>query len=301
MRATRRRIGRPAWLGLGLVVALPAMAEAQLFPNRTITRERQPCATEPPFYSTVRRNYFGYYPTCWSKFPDGWGCPCPNLELPNRVAEFQERPRDAFEKPLPENDIDMPLDDGDPPAAGRAMDGQDLPAVPTPGRGRSPFPSELNRGGNLDSPTTPDPTLPPRTNSPAGRTGPRPDPGTTPTPPDPSTSATGRPSGTSALLEMPPISAPASAAVVAVSNPDPTPDAGKLTLANDAAMNSTESAERPNLGPLPPAPTPNTSVPAETIIDPSLLAGTPATATPAQAPQRKSILGGLFGSSRRRR
>ena len=118
MQRTLRQIGRPAWLGLTLMVSLPGLAQAQLFPNRTITRERQPCATEPPFYSTVRRNFYGYYPTCWSRFPDGWGCPCPNPELPNAAAAFQKQPRDPFVKPLPEDENDFMGDDFAPQAPG---------------------------------------------------------------------------------------------------------------------------------------------------------------------------------------
>ena len=49
LKATRRRFGSPAWLAVGLVMLLPALAEAQLFPNRTIRREKPSCATEPPF------------------------------------------------------------------------------------------------------------------------------------------------------------------------------------------------------------------------------------------------------------
>ncbi len=89
LKATWRRLGSPAWLAIGLVFLLPTLAEAQLFPNRTIRRERPPCTSETPFNAQVRRDYFGYYPTCWSRFPSGWACPCPNPELPNLAAVVQ--------------------------------------------------------------------------------------------------------------------------------------------------------------------------------------------------------------------
>ena len=32
-----------------------------------------PCELEPPVYKVYRQQYFGYFPTCWRKFPPGWG------------------------------------------------------------------------------------------------------------------------------------------------------------------------------------------------------------------------------------
>ena len=68
---SRRRFGSASALAMALVAGLPALAQAQLFPNLFVQRERTPCAAEPPFYGHVRRDYYGYYPTCWKRFPDG--------------------------------------------------------------------------------------------------------------------------------------------------------------------------------------------------------------------------------------
>lgn len=289
MQATRRRIGKPAWLGLILVVGLPALAEAQLFPNRTVTRQREACAAEPPFYSTVRRNYFGYYPTCWRKFPDGWACPCPNPELPNRTAAFAERPRDKF-RPIDAADPDtgeMPGDDAGPgPAAPGAGDDSRMP--PVPDSGRSPFGAELTPPDNVPrrNVPTPDPSLPPQTS----RT-PAPSARPAATPADTSSPTTG-------LLEMPRIAPPSAASVT-----DPSLNPSTLALAADATLASTDAATRPDLGPLPSAPLPGGAAPigAELSADPSLLSQNQPGVAPAQAPQRKGILSGLFNSSKRRR
>ena len=305
MQVSRKRIGHPAWLGLALVVGLPALAEAQLFPNRTITRERQPCASEPPFYSTVRRNFYGYYPTCWSKFPDGWGCPCPNPELPNATAAFAKQPRDPFDKTNTGEDLDYLGNDLVPLPDQGGSENMELPAVP---EGASPFPSELSPRDNLlDTPPTPDTGMPPRGAGPGNRRAPgagaRPRPGTGAAGAtfDPNTSATNRPSGTTALLEMPRMSAPASAGLV--SAPEPTPNAGSMTLAPEATLTSVDETDRTNLGPLPAPGTANQSVSVQPVYvaDPTLLNPNVRASTPAQAPRRRGVLGGLFNSANRKR
>jgi hypothetical protein len=73
----RRRAGRgrlAGWLlALGVLGALPEVASAQpsaLLPDLYIHRQR-PCTTsEDPRYQYYRENYFGYFPTCWRRFPD---------------------------------------------------------------------------------------------------------------------------------------------------------------------------------------------------------------------------------------
>src|SRR4051812_27232709 len=92
--ATRRIPGSSALLAIALIAALPSIGNAQLFPNQQIKRQRQACVQEPPFNAHVRRDYFGYYPTCWNRFPAGWACPCPNPELPNAAESFRKQPRD---------------------------------------------------------------------------------------------------------------------------------------------------------------------------------------------------------------
>ena len=292
MQATRRRPGAPAWLGLALVIGLPALAEAQLFPNRTVTRQREACAAEPPFYSTVRHNYFGYYPTCWSRFPAGWGCPCPNPEMPNRVAEFEVRKRDPLPTQPPDTGIEdeVPGDNsGDQPSA---MPGDDprIPALPNPPGARAPFNRDSAPPDNVPGRNPPDGAVPPQTLR-------------LPTPAvNPATSSTAQPSGTTALLEMPRITPP----VASTAALEATPNAGSLALAPDATLTSNQPTPRPDLGALPAAPVPDSSTPATSelgSVDPTLLGRNQATTSgsPAQAPQRKGLFSGLFGSSKRRR
>ena len=302
MQVSRKRIGHPAWLGLALVIGLPALAEAQLFPNRTITRERQPCASEPPFYSTVRRNFYGYYPTCWSKFPDGWGCPCPNPELPNATAAFAKQPRDPFDKMNSGEELDYPGNDLAPPMDQGGSDGMDLPPVP---QGASPFPSELNpRDNTLDTPPPADTGVSPRGVAPGNRrapaTGSRSDTGAAPTF-ELNPSSTDRPTGTTALLEMPRMSAPASAGLLDATQP--TPNAGSLTLAPEATLASTEGTDRSNLGQLPALSTADRSIPMPPVYvaDPALLNPNVTSVPPQQAPQRRGVLGSFFSSAKRKR
>ncbi len=139
LKATWRRLGSSAWLSIGLLILVPALAEAQLFPNRTIRRERPSPAAESPYNAQVRRDYFGYFPTCWSKFPDGWACPCPNPELPNRAKSFQDIP---FNPTRPMDTGGLGPDDGtgDKPNDPRMNPNPgDNPVVPLPEPGRSPF------------------------------------------------------------------------------------------------------------------------------------------------------------------
>lgn len=88
MRRNRRFPARA--LALAVVLIGPAAARAQLFPDLQIKRQRPCCAAEDPRYRIIREQYFGYYPTCWRRFPPGWGCPSP--EAPNWEASLREVP-----------------------------------------------------------------------------------------------------------------------------------------------------------------------------------------------------------------
>ncbi len=88
------RAGVPWALGVLIVLGVPAFAEAQqmgLFPLGAIQRKRTPCVNEDPIYRTIRQEYYGYYPTCWRRFPTGWGCPSP--EAPDPEAAFRKLKR----------------------------------------------------------------------------------------------------------------------------------------------------------------------------------------------------------------
>lgn len=144
MRRNRSRMRRVlgAAGAFGLLVLLPTMAEAQLFPNATIKRQRVPCCEEPSIYSLYRRQYYGYYPTCWRRFPTGWGCPSP--EAPNSAAAMEEIRRDLAREGSPdaganaEPGMEPDANTAPPPVGG----GQAPPPrgpIPLPGDERSPF------------------------------------------------------------------------------------------------------------------------------------------------------------------
>jgi hypothetical protein len=152
----RPRVGA-AW-ALAVVLGLPALAQAQLFPNQQIKRERVPCCQEDPVYGIYRRQYYGYFPTCWRRFPPGWGCPSP--EAPNSYTAMEEIRREiersAAEagpiEPEAEPGMESPLPDEAPerPPGERT--------IPLPGEGPSPF-DIPPRGG--EAAPTPPATLPP--------------------------------------------------------------------------------------------------------------------------------------------
>jgi hypothetical protein len=141
---SRRRDQGLALAVLTVVLSLPHLAQAQqsgLFPLHPIKRQRVPCDQEDPLYKTYKQQYFGYYPTCWRTFPDGWGCP--SREAPNKEEEFKKLPllSGAGEPPTEEK----PMEPAGPVRR---------PAVPNAPEGeRSPF--------ELDKPTDPF-TTPPR-------------------------------------------------------------------------------------------------------------------------------------------
>src|SRR4051794_41752520 len=95
LKRSWRGMRSPAVWAIAMVVIAPTVASAQqsgIFPLHPIKRERVPCPMEDPVYGLYRHEYFGYHPTCWRRFPPGWGCPSP--EAPNAAAEVQKRPRD---------------------------------------------------------------------------------------------------------------------------------------------------------------------------------------------------------------
>lgn len=100
-----RRLARPSSLAvLALLLGLPGLAQAQLFPNLPIRRQRVDCAHENPAYPMIRQQYWGYYPTCWRRFPPGWGCP--SAEAPNWAASLEKQPLPKPENTGPDNEED---------------------------------------------------------------------------------------------------------------------------------------------------------------------------------------------------
>jgi hypothetical protein len=149
-RSARRRSGSPARWALLLVLGVPVAAEAQqmgLFPLAPIRRQRPPCPHEDPVYRLYRQEYFGYHPTCWRRFPPGWGCPSP--EAPNAAAEFKRQPLDTSLSgeggPPPEGPEGGAMPEG-PNAPGAEAPGT-LP--PLPGGARSPFELDTKPAGPI--------------------------------------------------------------------------------------------------------------------------------------------------------
>lgn len=157
----RRRMTLAVLACLAIMGAFPTISWAQLLPNLPLQKHKKtPCANESSAIQMYRREYFGYQPTCWRKFPTGWGCPSP--EAPNAAAEFAQRKREkpvpsAGPDDLPAGTDDLPSMPGDGTAPG--MDERPNSSLPPiPGGGGSPF--DLN--------TNPSNPRPPAGNSPRG-------------------------------------------------------------------------------------------------------------------------------------
>jgi hypothetical protein len=296
-----RKVGRSSALTLVLVVGLPALVEAQLFPNMWIKRKRDDCANEPPFYGHVRHDYFGYYPTCWRKFPDGWGCPGPNNELPDAAKEFARQPRDPVPEFAPEDiDIGRPVGGrGAAPAGG--PDGGTGGARPLPD-----LPGAPSRGDrDLSSPdpfTTP--TLP-RSATPAAPN----TPGRSATPPreaqpfDPVPAPLPRSSNDSGPLprvsNLPSLEGPAT-------DRQNTAMLGGPTLLDGEGADSTGAVLA-----LPAMTSPNPRISGDSLVVSSMPPSLPSGGTyvesadsmpapaPTQAPRRTSLIGSLFNRFRR--
>jgi len=266
-----RRSGTPALVAVGalaVVLGGPSIASAQLLPNAQIRRERPPCVAEPPFYGQVRQQYFGYYPTCWRKFPPGWACPCPNPELPDWAASLKANPIKTDTAPAP-----GPAEDDLPGGPGRVADPSTDPGLPpAPNDNVSPFDPDVPK------PDRPAPMDGPR------RAAPRPAPADLP----PRTEVVPAPR-TEAPAEV--ASAPARpASRVADAAAEEVPVLALPGAEDDAAPAA------PAVGGMP-------SAPGSSLPVPAIAEGTPVPpplAPAVQAPARRSILGNLFGRSRRR-
>ena len=150
MRTNLRR-GRRALVLVGLTwaVSLAGRAQAQqtgLFPLAPIRRQRVPCEQADPVYKIYKQQYFGYHPTCWRRFPDGWGCPSP--EAPNREKSFQDIKPGAGAGAGPEAEAPPPEEMGAPPAGGARP-------TPTLPEERSPFETDTGAPGGAAMPGQP--------------------------------------------------------------------------------------------------------------------------------------------------
>ena len=275
-KATRRIPGSPALLAIALIVGLPAIGNAQLFPNRTVKRERPACVQEPAVQRPRPPRLLRILPDLLVEVPGrlGLSVPQPRAAKCRRVvptpAARQADRRGAGGDP----GTDDPANPGDMPADPM------IPPIPNPGR--SPFDIDSSKPGATDPAGTP-PVGPLRNpNESAPSTGPSPSPGTAPrNTPIPA------PTG---LLEMPRLPSPTTSH-----------EPGSMTLpAPDEAMLASASGSsnvapiQANLGPLP---TPRgVAGPVEGDVE-TIVAPAPAQ---AQAPAaRKGVLGGLFNRRRR--
>ena len=268
---SRRGLGWPAAGALAVALGAPTFAQAQqsgLFPTATIRRERVPCAAEDPVYKMYRHEFFGYHPTCWRKFPNGWGCP--NPEAPNAAESFRALPRD---KPQPDGPPDAGDDTGDaapgdmPGAAGARPNPNALP--PLPNNERSPF--DLDTKPNAADPK---PAADPRA-------GVRPSAGTGP-------AAAVRPPASETLGSLPPPAESVGEAPTA--GRDLSPPAPSAPAEGPSASSTADPAATPAEPLLAlPDPTVGPSSTASAIPVPS-----PRTSAPFQAPRRTSVIGGLF-------
>lgn len=152
-------------LGMSLAVVMTVSAFSEwaaaqqtgLFPLAPIRRQRVPCSQEDPVYKLYKEQYFGYHPTMWRRFPDGWGAPSP--EAPNAAASYAAIPLQ------PPEDIDEGLGDtgefGDNPDMGGQPGGvkPELPAPPGE-QDRSPFELEPPNGAGGAAPNRDEPPIP---------------------------------------------------------------------------------------------------------------------------------------------
>ncbi len=124
---------------LAAVTSLSGLAEAQqsgMFPLHPIRRERTPCANEEPIYKLYRNQYYGYFPTRWRRFPDGWALRSP--DGPNTQEELKKNP---IEGPKPSSGEGEGEEMQGPAAPGGK------PAIPKPPPDeRSPF--EMDKPDN---------------------------------------------------------------------------------------------------------------------------------------------------------
>jgi len=150
MRTNSRTRVAVWFFGVAAVSAwTPEWVNAQqtgLFPLAPIRRQRTPVSEEDPVYKLYRHKYFGYHPTCWRKFPEGWGCPSP--EVPDRQKSFRETPlgqRDDLEQQS------RPSQEGR--EGGRRQPEVTRPAIPAvPATEPSPFETQPGERGRETNP-----------------------------------------------------------------------------------------------------------------------------------------------------
>jgi hypothetical protein len=288
MRTNSRMRGPALGLAaLALIITLPERARAQqggLFPNAPIRRQRVPCDQEDPVYKTYKYKYYGYHPTCWRPFPEGWGCPSP--EAPDKKKSFEKQPLVPREGEQP-GAMPGPETPEQPETTRPA-----LPAVPR--RGVDPFETQPEAGAPGAAPTAPRdrrPPIPPA-RDPFQLDKPDNPPAAAPNPPR---AARTRPGTAPALSNGPELSAPAEERSTSTSTGTRT----SQTDENDSADAHEEGGPMlalPNVD-LPPVNDSGTFG-----IEPPPAAGRNVAAagstnpSPGSSPPRRSFLSGLFSN-----
>ena len=276
-----------------VVLSLSGLAQAQqsgLFPLHPIKRERVPCPEEDPIYKLYRSQYYGYYPTQWRPFPQGWSLKSP--EGPNTKQALKDNPIEAPKPPEGGGE-------GEEGPAGPDRGGQQPIPTPPPDD-RSPFEMDKPDNGAAGAGAR-RPAAAPNTPAPAG---PEPSPfdmpadaGAAPAPrpraPQPNAPAPAAPGPGAPGLDLPG-AAPAAPVPPRTSRTDDKDEAagvsdrGPLLAMPDATLPTIEEASRPG------------AVTAVAVADPVL--GRPGASAPvatqaAQPAPRRSLLSSLFGGT----
>jgi hypothetical protein len=165
---TKSKRGRPG-MALGVLTVLlsfTGFAQAQqsgLFPLHPIKRHRVPCPSEDPIYKLYRNQYYGYFPTQWRKFPEGWNLP--NPEGPNTAQVLKA-------SPIEETKPSTAAGEGEETEPPAERGGQRPLPQPPPETERSPFEMDRPEGAGAAAPgagAAGRPSAPPRgTTPPAG-------------------------------------------------------------------------------------------------------------------------------------
>jgi hypothetical protein len=237
---------------LTVLVSFSGLAEAQqsgLFPLHPIRRQRVPCPEEDPVYRLNRTQYFGYHPTVWRRFPDGWGFRSP--EAANREKEFEKLPIKPPEPAPPEEGDERDMEA--PPDRGR-------PAIPNPPTENERSPFEMDRpnqeapgaGAPARRPAAPRATQPARPSEPViPDLAPPGDAGNAP--PPPRASSNEDQSDRASLADRAPLLAMPDAGLPAVEEAAPVgdPNSGVMTQTADGAILGGAAATAPVAAPAP--------------------------------------------------
>jgi hypothetical protein len=242
---------------------------------------------EDPVYRLNREQYYGYFPTCWRRFPQGWGCPSP--EAPDVEKAFRDLPLEKPSELAPIQGEEMGpipgLPAGEPGAGAEGMPGQpgrpgpgNLPALPR--GGRSPF--EIDEGMPATPPgTSPNPNPNQPIPGPIEPTRPPTSLNSLPGPIEaPATNSASRPRGTLPATAPPPTGV--TEPLLALPDPAAPPTASAIPTGGSAM----------NPGSVPPGSSTLANETTGSILAP--IYQPPSAPAPAQAPTRRGPISSFF-------